>query len=79
MYFFLPDVIFTSRSPTTDKELEARRRKMYNELNNVLSSFVIRSLGEDFKRGFFTTMEMLQNPALNKQVSIMSSFTVMIH
>lgn len=66
---FVPGVIFATHISPTKEELEARRKKAFELLDDAFPSLLTKILGGRNKTGFKTILEILQHPHYNKQVS----------
>lgn len=67
-YLFV-GVAFSSHTPLTKEEMIARRNRAFTVIDSAVPSILTKILGNDFKVGFTSILELLQNPLYNKQVS----------
>lgn len=62
-------VIFATHISPTKQELEKRRIRAFEVLDEAFPCLLTKLLGNNFKTGVGTILEILQNSHYNKQVS----------
>ncbi|RZB40834.1 sorting nexin-14-like [Asbolus verrucosus] len=63
------NVVFNPYVSPTKEELEQRKNRAFEELENVIPSYLEMIVGNNFSAGVKTLLEILQHPHYNKQLA----------
>lgn len=71
LFLIIIDVLFGDKTPPPSKlELEERKLTAFNNFASMHTGLLCQMTGVTLNNGFITLLQILQNPALNKQVNL---------